>query len=460
MNLIKKLKKDFNESSDLIVKQLDNIYVIYLESICDSDKINFYILQNIPQSKNNKDNIISGPNTTILNDYNDIKFYLINGFSIVISNKIYAVETRGNLIRGVEKPDAEPAVYGPKDAFNENIQMNLGLIKRRIKTEKLINDDFFIGKYTKTKVSVLYIDDIADKKIVNIIKNKLKNISIDSIISIGNIKQLLGKENRSTLPTIQESERPDTASYALMEGKIVIICDNSPFVLILPAFFNDFINPVVDNYSKSININFLKILRFFCLIYTIFAPAFYIALINYNIETIPLSLMINIAMQRDGVPFPSYIECIIMLILCGILKESDMRFPSSYGSSISIVGALILGEAAVSAGLISPIMIIITASTFITSLIFTDQELVNGLRYYRFIILLLSSFLGLLGFNIGLLIFLIHISGMKVLGKTYTFPISPFSKIYFKKILFKSSIRNNSKRDPNISKNIIKGQNT
>lgn len=434
MDIINKLKKDFNNSSDLIIKKLNNIYVIYLESICDSDKVNFYILQNLTQG--NDKEFISGPNTTILKKYDDIKFYLLNGFSIVITKYYYAVETRGNIIRSVEKPDSEPSVSGPKDAFNENIQINLGLIKRRIKSEKLKNIDYFLGNKTKTKVSLLYIDNLADKKIVNQINNKLSKINKD-IISIGNIKNLLSKENRSFLPTILESERPDNAVYNLLEGKIVILCDNSPFSLILPAFFSDFINPIVDNYGKSININFLKILRFICLIYTLIAPALYIALINYNPETIPLSLIVNIAKQRISVPFPSYIECILMLILCGILKESDMRFPSSYGSAISIVGALILGEAAVSAGLISPIMIIVAASTFISSLVFTDQEMVNGLRFYRFLFLILASFFGLYGLNIGILLFLIHLSGLKVLNKSYTFPIAPFSKKYFNKTILK-----------------------
>lgn len=434
MDIINKLKKDFNNSSDLIIKKLNNIYVIYLESICDSDKVNFYILQNLTQG--NDKEFISGPNTTILKKYDDIKFYLLNGFSIVITKYYYAVETRGNIIRSVEKPDSEPSVSGPKDAFNENIQINLGLIKRRIKSEKLKNIDYFLGNKTKTKVSLLYIDNLADKKIVKQINNKLSKINKD-IISIGNIKNLLSKENRSFLPTILESERPDNAVYNLLEGKLVILCDNSPFSLILPAFFSDFINPIVDNYGKSININFLKILRFICLIYTLIAPALYIALINYNPETIPLSLIVNIAKQRISVPFPSYIECILMLILCGILKESDMRFPSSYGSAISIVGALILGEASVSAGLISPIMIIVAASTFISSLVFTDQEMVNGLRFYRFLFLILASFFGLYGLNIGILLFLIHLSGLKVLNKSYTFPIAPFSKKYFNKTILK-----------------------
>lgn len=435
MNIINKIKKDFNNSSDLIIKKLDNIHVIYLESISDSDKVNFYILQNLTQG-NDKD-FISGPNTTLLKNYNDIKFYLLNGFTIVIYNKIYAVETRGNIIRSVEKPDSEPSVSGPKDAFNENVQINLGLIKRRIKTEKLINIDYFLGNNTKTKVSLLYIDDICNKKDINIVNNKLLKLNNTNIISISNIKNLLGKENRSFLPTIMETERPDNAVYNLLEGKIIIICDNSPYALILPAYFNDFINPVVDNYGKNINVNFLKILRFICLIYTIVAPALYIALINYNPETIPLSLIVNIAKQRISVPFPSYIECILMLLLCGVLKESDMRFPSSYGSAISIVGALILGEASVSAGLISPIMIIVAASTFITSLVFTDQEMVNGLRFFRFLFLILASFFGLYGLNIGLLLFLIHLSGLKVLDKSYTFPVAPFSLNYFNKTLFK-----------------------
>ena len=445
MNIINKLKKDFNNSSDLIIKSLDNVHVIYLESICDSDKVNFYILQNLTQG--NDTEFISGPNTTTINEYEEIKFYLLNGFTIVIDKKIHAVETRGNIIRSIEKPDSEPSVSGPKDSFNENIQINLGLIKRRIKSEKLINIDYFLGKNTKTKVSLLYIDKVCDDASLNLVKNKLSKLNNYNIISISNIKQLLGKENRSFLPTIIETERPDNAVYNLLEGKIVIICDNSPFVLILPAFFNDFINPIVDNYGKNININFLKLLRFFCLIYTLIAPALYIALINYNPETIPLSLMVNIAKQRISVPFPSYIECILMLLLCGILKESDMRFPSSYGSAISIVGALILGEASVSAGLISPIMIIVAASTFITSLVFTDQEMVNGLRFFRFLLLILASFFGLYGLNIGLLIFLIHLSGLKVLNKSYTYPIAPFSLKYFNKILFKKTTKNTLKEN-------------
>ena len=436
MEIIKKIKKDFHNSSDLIIKKLNNIYIIYLESICDSDKINFYILQNI-SLKNNNNNFISGPNTIKINK-KDIIFYLTNGFSIVITSNIYAVETRANLIRGIEKSDSEPSIIGPKDSFNENIQTTLGLIKRRIKTTNLINEDFFLGKSTLTKVSLVYINDKVDKSLLNKIKNKLNNINKD-IISIDIIKQLLTKENRSVFPTIMMSERPDNVCFDLLDGKVVLICDNSPFCLIFPSFFTDFINPIVDNYNKSINVNFLKILRLFCLMFTLIAPALYISLINYNQEVVPLSLLKSFAISRSNVAYPSWIEALIMLIICSILKESDLRFPSNYGSAISIVGALILGEAAVNANLISPIMIIVVSFTFITSLVFTDQEFVNGIRFFRFLFLLLSSFFGLFGLIMGVLILLIHLSGIEVLNKSYTFPLSPLSKKYLNKTIIKTN---------------------
>src|SRR5699024_3646163 len=172
-----------------------------------------------------------------------------------------------------------------------------------------------------------------------------------------------------------------------LAGKVLLFVDTSPFALIVPGFFSDFLNPVSDNYKKSNNINFLKVLRFCCFFLTILAPAIYIALINYNPETIPTTLLVKFITQRDNVPFPAIVEAVMMLIIYEILRESDVRFPNSYGSAISILGALILGEAAVNAGFVSPIMIIVIAFTFITSLIFTEQEVVNAARHFRIIFL-------------------------------------------------------------------------
>ncbi len=438
--IIKRLQKDFNQSSDLIIKNINDIHIIFLESLCSSDRINDYILK-ILSLKQNKfkhlKDILAGPKTTKITNFNQIKFFLNNSFAIIIDKKdIYAIEVKANLARSISTPDTQPAIYGPKDAFNENIQNNLGLIKRRIKSETLVNEDFIVGKRTKTKVTMLYFKDIAEEETIDEVRKKLKNINIDGIIDAGNINQFLDQENKSPFPTIRATERPDYAVANLLEGRIVILVDTSPFVLILPVFLADYINPQVDNYSKNININFIKVLRLICFIMTIIVPALYVAIINYNPEVIPLNLLVSFATQRDGVPFPAAFEAIFMLLICELLRESDIRFPSSYGSSVSILGALILGESAVTAGIVSPIMIIVTALTFITSLIFTELEFINSVRHFRFLFLLAASFFGLFGIVIAGVIFLTHLSNTTSFNKPYSYPFAPFDLNYLRKELF------------------------
>ena len=398
MDYLNYIKNIFQNSSDLISKKIKDIDIVFLESLCSSDKINEYILKVLVLAKNkhNLNNILVGPNTKQIAK-KDITTYLLNGFTLVIGDEIYAIETKGELVRSITEPTTEPDLHGPKDSFNESIQTNLGLIKRRIKSPDLINIDMTIGKYSQTKVSILYINSICDKELVNKVKNKLTQINIDGILDAGNIKQLIGSEDNSPFPTTQLTERPDKAASDLLEGKIIILVDASPLAISLPAFLVDFINPSVDTYSKNININFVKILRFICLITTIFLPALYIALISYNQGSIPIDLLVNFAMQRSSVPIPSIIECLVILILCAILRESDIRFPTNYGSSISIVGALVMGDAAVEAGIVSPIMIIVIAVTYITSMVFTDLEIINSFRHIRFLSLFLVSILGLFG---------------------------------------------------------------
>ena len=444
MKQIDDIKKKFNNTSDLTIKKVKNVYILFLNSLINLSSINEFVIKNI---LNNTFDITSnlGPNGKVIKK-DEIEFYLLNGFTVIIGKNIYAIETRGNLIRSVSEPTVETDPYGPKDSLTESIETNLGLIKRRIKSPNLINIDLSLGTITLNATSILYLKDITDINLVNKIHKKMKNINKDSVISIGNLKNLIIDETRTVLPTVMESERPDVICNALLEGKVAIIMDNSPSALILPTFFTDYVNPLVDNYIKSSNINFIKIIRYLSLLITLFLPALYIGLINYNIETIPISLLTSFAKQIQNIPFPTGIEALIMLFIGSILRESDIRFPSTYGSSVSIVGALILGTTASEAGLISPIMIIVVALTFITSMIFTDTELVNGLRIYRFIFMILAIFFGLYGLFLGIIIFLIHLSDIKVLGKPYTYPLSPFDKIYLFKTLFKGKTRKDDKK--------------
>ena len=462
---MKKISKEtimteFNNSTDLIVKELDNYTILYLESLCSSNRINEFILKVLLINKEPNDlrDNLAGPNTKVIKKFADIKTYLTNGFTIILSeNKAYAVETKGDLVRAISLPQVQPSKFGPKDAFNENILNNLGLIKRRIKDNNLINKDMYIGKRTSTKVSVVYLGDIAKDEYVKKIEEKLSKIDVDGILDSNILSQLLSEDN-ADFPTIFATERPDNVCSQLLEGKIAILVDTSPFALILPSFFADFINPTIDDYSKSSSNTFLKILRMFCFITTIIAPALYVALINYNHETIPLKLLISFAIQRDGVPFPAAIESMFMLFLCEVLRESDVRFPSAYGSSISILGALILGEAAISAGIVSPIMTIVIAITFITSLVFTENEIVNVLRYYRFIFLIGTILFGLFGIVFAGLFFLIHLASIEVLGIPYTYSLAPFDNVYFSKTLWRRKKGNDIYRSKVLTDNTVKGK--
>ncbi len=461
--IVERLKKEFSKTPDLIVKEIklnmfNTLFIIYLETVSSSNKVNDYILKNVIDNKdkinkNNFQNYLAGPNTKRIDKYDKIEYFLTNGFTIVIlKDNIYGVETRADINRAVANADIETSINGPKDSFTENYQINIGLIKRRLKSHNLKIDNRVIGRKTSTQVGVLYFEDIADQELVQNILEKLDNIDIDGVIDSSSIGYLLGDEESSVYPTFLQTERPDMVSTSLLEGKIAIVMDTTPFALIIPAFFIDFINPNIDNYSKSKNINFIKILRIFAYFLSMIAPALYIAVMNYNQETIPTNLLIDFAIQRNGVPFPTIVETILMLAVCEILRESDLRFPSNYGSAISILGAIVLGEASVSAGIASPITIIVIAITFISSLTFSNVEINNSLRFFRFIFIVLAGFFGLYGITLGLLFFLIYTSNVTSFGKPYFAPFAPFDKVYFHNTVFKIPLKKDKMRSSMLTK--------
>lgn len=464
--IVKRLKIEFSKSPDLIIKEINssyfkNIYVVYLETVTSSDKVNEYILKSVILEKNkiNKRNItsyIAGANVKRIDNLDLCEFYLTNGFAIVImGNFCFGVECRADINRSISEAKVESSINGPKDAFVENIQINIGLIKKRLKSCSLKIDNIFLGRKSLTNISVMYFDDIVDLNMVEFIKNKLNNIDIDGVIDSSMVGFLLTGESFSVYPTFLETERPDIVANSLLDGKIAILVDNTPNVIIVPAFFIDFINPGVDKYNKSKNVNFIKILRLLAFLISMMAPAIYIAVMNYNQETIPTSLLLNFAIQRSGVPFPTIIETLLMLFVCEILRESDLRFPSSYGSAISILGAIVLGEASVSAGIASPITIIVIAITFISSLTFTNIEINNSLRFFRIIFIFMAGVFGLYGVTLGLFYFLIYTTSTYSLNKNYFTPISPFNKEYFFNSVLKNNINKDNKRSSLFTKKNI-----
>ncbi len=470
--LADEIKKAFGSSTDLIVRPfiIDNreITLVMSEVLGSSSYVNDFILRRLLTIKFQSDdigsellNFIPTNNGKILNKLSDMTDYICMGFALILfsdneSEKAIAIEARATVDRGIPIVNNEASITGSKDAFNENFNTNVGLIRRRIRDCNLYVDGMFIGKSSKTKIGILYMNNIAIKKNVDNIKNKLKKINVDGILDTGNLKSYLDSKTNFFFPTITSTERPDKVAQALLEGKIAIVSDNSPFVLITPTFFVDYLHTSDDYYEKAINTSFIRIIRFLAFIIAIFTPALYIALTTHNQDILPLSLFLNFMEQRDTVPFSALIEAIFMSISFEILRESDIRKPASMGTSVSILGGLILGDAAVSAGIISPIMIIVISISAISGLAFSSVEMIYALRWWRFILLFLAMFFGLFGIFVGFIILLASLVTTSSESLPYLAPFSPFIKEEIKDTIVKGNHKKTRFRNPLLTKNRIR----
>ena len=428
--MINKLYKFKETSPDLKIRKLNNIYIIYFETLCDINNINDFILKPITlfSIKNSKDIFNKLPNGNLISvkDENELYELLFNGFTIIIVNKdIIAFETRIELNSSISEATNEKVIKGPKDAFTENYQINIGLIRKRIRSKNLVIKEQVIGTSSKTKISIIYMKDIVNNELLNKIEKNISKINLDYVANSNYIYESIDKSN-NILPTNIMTERPDLTSFLLMEGRIALVVENSPEIVILPTFFYDFIKNIDDYYQNSKNVTITRIIRIISFVISIITPGLYIAITTFNQESLPTSVLINFSLQREGVPFPSIIEALIMLVSFEILREADTRIPYVIGTSMSIVGALVLGEAAVSAGLISPIMIIVIAISSVSSFIFNNNDFVNYIRIWKVLFLLFASFTGIYGIYICSILFLINLTSCKSYSFDYTYPASPF----------------------------------
>lgn len=464
LEIIEDIKQKYGKSADIntriIKKENRNVGIIFLESSSNSSTISDFIVKSVIKENsvfksifNTLENKLYNSQMFIIEKYEDFPYYLSSGFTIIIidgEKKAIVMETRANLDRGVTEATSEPVVRGSKDSFTESHSKNLGLIRKRIKDEKLWFDELKLGRRTKTRTTIAYINDIADKTKISIIKENLKKIDIDGVLDTGNIRDYLTKQ-KSIIPQIKSTERPDLVCQELLNGKIIILVENCPFAIILPTVFLDYIKSPEDQNQKSVNTSFTRIIRFLALIITILTPAIYIAIVTYDQNTIPDKLLISLAIQREGVPFPTFLEIIIFTAIFEILRESDIRSPANATTAMSIVGALVLGQAAVDASIVSPITIIIVAITSICSLIFQDSDFINSIRFWRFLFILSSSILGIIGIISMSLLWLTKIVSLENLDTNFLAPISPLDIEANKDMIIKASTKNIIKRPKYIS---------
>ena len=469
--IINKLKEETNNSSYIVYREkyINNIKIdiIYNEVLTDQDKMSNFIyrsldhIEKIYQEKELLYDVIKNNISNIkikeINNYQDICKYLNNGFVILLIEDDYslALEVKKNLTRSIEKPMTETTIRGAMDSFTENIETNIGLIKRRLKTNKLWNEDMELGKYTKNKISILTIKGLTDSKIKDNIINKLNSLEIDGVTDTGTLKHLIENETKTIFPTSITTERPDKVVSSLLRGKTVIIIDNCPFVLIMPVDINDFFLSQDDKDSNYINNSLTRILRYLAFSITVLTPGIYIALTTFNQEMIPLELLTSFASQRSTVPFPAFFEALLMFISFEILRESDYRIPNVSNSALSIVGALILGEAAVNAGIVSPIMIIIVAITAISALVIVEPELSNAIKWYRILFMLGGTTIGIFGIFIVFIIFTTNLCSVNSYGKSFTMPFTPINSD-IKNSIIKFPLLKRNKRNKYLTNNIIR----
>lgn len=412
-----------NTSDDYKLKEIKvygiKLSYLYNEVLTDSELINEIILKHLvklnKRQLNSLNNFIPSCGCKIIKK-DEIINCLNDGYLIIYYKKLYAFLVKSKLDRGVPTLNSELSIGGSKDSFSENINTNIGLIRKRIKNN-LINKSFNIGRISDTKVNLLYIENICKKSLVDNVISKINNIDIDGIVDTSYLKQVF--ENNKIFPTVMITERPDNTMMALLEGKVVLLVDNSPYALILPCFFFDFFHTTDDYYQKNFNTTFIRIIRLIAFIIAIFVPGIYISVTTRNYDLVPSSLLLMLKAGRSFVPFPAYIEALFMIICFEILRESDLRMSTTSGTAVSILGGLILGDAAVAAGIVSPIMIIVIAISSIAGLIFSSLELVNALRYYKILILILSTFLGIIGVVLGLVILISDILSTKTFNYRY-----------------------------------------
>lgn len=458
-------------NSDIVLREFTlnargrqyNAFIIYIDGMIDSKIMDDFILK--PLMLRNRNNLFDGPQNRVVSEAitNNItvrkvkKFnlanYLIN--SLIPQNSVkqvntfsevsaginsgncalfvdtipiaFDIELKGFKQRSVDKPNNEIIIKGPHEAFVENIRTNTSLIRRIINNENLIIENISVGKITKTKCAVCYMQNITNEDLINEVKYRLNNLEVDSLLSAGELEQLIVDSNILGIPEVLSTERPDKATKYLLKGRVIVIVNGTPYGIIMPAVLADFLTSSEDSNLKVNFGNFLRSLRIIASFITLLLPGLYVAITSFHQEILPTSLLYSILASRASVPFPIIVEILIMEISFELIREAGLRVPSPIGPTIGIVGALVLGQAAVSAGIVSPILIIIVAITGIASFAIPDFSFGFHLRYFRFLFILLGFMAGFLGIGIGLFVYISILCSLQSFGVSFTSPFAPVS---------------------------------
>ncbi len=451
------IKQTFLNCDDIIFRELtigkENIacLLIYTQGLVDDKIINKSIMKSlmeICEMETKQVNIDVIQKTCIqigdikkFTAFKDMYEAILGGETVLLIdgvNKGLKMDSQGWPKRSVAEPVTEAVVKGPRDGFTESIVENTALVRRRIKTAKFKIENFTIGRVTKTSVMVSYIEGIVEIKLVDELKSRLNRIDVDSILESTYIEELIEDTPDTLFPQLENTERPDKVAASLLEGRIAVFVDGSPFVLLLPVSLIQQLHSSEDYYQRFPFATAVRWIRYLFAVFALLLPATYVALTTFHYELIPTSLLISIAGAREGVPFPSFVEALMMEVTFEALREAGVRLPRPVGQAVSIVGALVIGQSAVEAGIVSPAMVIVVALTGISSFAIPSFSLSFAIRILRFGMLILSAVLGFYGVLLGLLALLIHLASLRSFGVPYLTPLAPFNWQDIKDVLYRS----------------------
>lgn len=455
-----KLKNIFNNSSDLVLYEFNTLcgekaLVAYIEALVDKKGLYDDLIKPLMQNLISPQEVLSTVFIAGAKEENDIQkasqAMTTGDVALFIENIgiSYLFKLGYWDKRQIEESGNERVIRGPKEGFIEDINTNKSLIRRKIRNTKLVFEDYTLGSETNTQVSLGYIVDIVNPEILEEVRGRIKKISLDSILDIGYIESHIEDAPKSLICTIGNTEKPDVVAGKILEGRIAILCDGSPGVLTVPKVFIENFQMSEDYYLRPLYTTFYRVLRVFALIVAIVLPGSLVALKTFHQEMLPTKLLMTMTENIAGVPFTSLVEALVMVLFLELIKESGLRIQSNIGSAVTVVSGLVLGQTAVQAGLVGPVMVIVIAASGISEFIVPQQR--EMIVIYRLIILILGGILGLFGITIGMTIMIIHLISLKSFGVPYMYPIAPYDKEGMKDFIFIRSIKEMNYRPKLIS---------
>lgn len=450
LDAVKSIKQQFNKEHDFRSREIEVFgerpaTLFYLCSLVDKDSISQDVIQPLlkaPSECNVKEVSLETISELIIkkslyhaevqmkNELSSAVTDLLRGNTILLIDGIQnavIINTKKVDKRSISQPDTEQVIRGPRDGFIESLETNIALLRERIPIPDFKVKSIEIGSLTKSSVCLFYIDGIANPSLIKDVEERLSRIDIDRILDAGYIEQFIQDNPRSPFPQVKNTERPDVAVGNLLEGRAVLMVDGSPFALIVPATFIMFYQSSEDYNERTNMMSIIRFIRLVSIVFSLITPSAYVAVISYHPELIPTAFSVAITSGRAGVPFPAVVEVFVMEAAMEILREATVRMPKQVGGALSIVGVLVVGQAAVMAGFVSPITVVVIAITTIGSFSTPAYSMATGFRMLRFPLLFLTGVLGIYGLVLGLILIANHLISLRSFGVPYFSPLSPMN---------------------------------